>query len=252
MSETITSPQNEKLKLVRRLAERRHREREGLFVTEGEDLLSAGLRAGRTPEFALVAPESGLEGIAVSAALLDQASALGSGTRAIAVWAIPEPASFEPGLCVFLDAVADPGNVGSIVRTAAALADASVVLGPGSADPWGPKSVRASMGAVFASAPRLGTVEDTPSPRLALVAHDGEDLDAAITALRPRTVCLGAEREGLDSATRAACQTTATIRLSSAAESLNVAAAAAIALHRVCSAAAASTTIEDGHPISDA
>ena len=58
----ITSPQNEKLKLIRKLAERKHREREGLFATEGEDLLAAGLAAGREPVFALVAAGSGLDG----------------------------------------------------------------------------------------------------------------------------------------------------------------------------------------------
>ena len=117
----ITSPQNEKLKLIRKLSERKHRERESLFATEGEDLLAAGLAAGRDPLFALVAPESGIDGEEVEADLLDGVSTLGSGTRAIAVWpqAWVEPG---PGPCAYLYGVADPGNVGAIVRTVDALA----------------------------------------------------------------------------------------------------------------------------------
>src|SRR6478752_8729389 len=82
----IESPHNEKLKLVRKLRERKHREREGLFATEGEDLLEAGLAAGVEPRFVLVAPGSGLEGEEVEPGLLADVSTLGSGTRVIAVW----------------------------------------------------------------------------------------------------------------------------------------------------------------------
>src|SRR6188472_2844180 len=82
----IESPHNEKLKLVRKLRERKHREREGLFATEGEDLLEAGLAAGAEPRFVLVAADSGLEGEEVEQGLLAEVSALGSGTRVIAVW----------------------------------------------------------------------------------------------------------------------------------------------------------------------
>ncbi|HEY5815142.1 MAG TPA: hypothetical protein VIS95_02250, partial [Solirubrobacterales bacterium] len=76
----ITSPHNEKLKLVRKLRERKQREREGLFVTEGEDLVEAGLAAGAEPRFILVAADSGLDGEEVEAELLAGVSQLGSGT----------------------------------------------------------------------------------------------------------------------------------------------------------------------------
>src|SRR5262245_28772665 len=86
----ITSNDNAKLKLVRKLRERKHREREGLFATEGEDLLAAGLAAGAEPRFVLTAAGTelppGWDGEEVEPALLDAASTLGSGTRAIAVW----------------------------------------------------------------------------------------------------------------------------------------------------------------------
>ncbi|HEY6549867.1 MAG TPA: hypothetical protein VIY71_01560, partial [Solirubrobacterales bacterium] len=82
----IESPQNEKLKLIRKLRERKHREREGAFVTEGEDLVEAGLAAGAAPRFLLTAAGSELGGEEVEPELLAGVSTLGSGTRAIAVW----------------------------------------------------------------------------------------------------------------------------------------------------------------------
>src|SRR5687767_3534758 len=103
----ITSPQNDKLKLIRKLADAKHREREGLFATEGEDLLGAGLAAGRAPEAVLVAAGSGLDGEEVEPGLLDSVSALGSGTRVIAIW--ERGWAGEPGSpCVYLHGVRDP------------------------------------------------------------------------------------------------------------------------------------------------
>jgi TrmH family RNA methyltransferase len=230
----ISSPQNEKLKLVRKLRERKHREREGLFATEGEDLVEAGLAAGAKPRFLLSAAGSDLGGEEVEPELLAEVSALGSGTRAIAVW--PQVwASSASSPCVYLHGVADPGNVGAIVRTAHALAGGTVVLGPDCADPFGPKAVRASMGSVFGQPLLRAGIEAVPRPRAALVAHGG----AALGALGDvETICLGAEREGLSAEVLGECDLQVTIPLRpGAAESLNVAAAAAIACERLSSPA---------------
>jgi len=230
----IESPQNEKLKLVRKLRERKHRERESAFVTEGEDLVEAGLAAGAEPRFLLTAAGSGLGGEAVAPDLLAGVSALGSGTRAIAVW--PQRWA-EPGAapCLYLHGVADPGNVGTIVRTAHALLGGLVVLGPGCADPYSPKAVRASMGSIFSQAVAQAGVGETPGPRVALVAHGGEGLSALAGA---GTLCLGAEREGLPDEVLASCDAKVTIPLRpEGAESLNVAAVAAICAERISSLA---------------
>jgi TrmH family RNA methyltransferase len=231
---TIESPQNEKLKLVRRLRERKHRDREDLFVTEGEDLLAAGLAAGSEPRLVLSAAGSGLGGNEVEPELLASVSSLGSGTRAIAVWERRwAPAASPP--CVYLHGVGDPGNVGAILRTAHALLDGSVALGPDCADPFSPKAARASMGSVFAQPLVRASVLDTPEPRVALVAHGGEGLDGLDSAA---TLCLGAEREGLSADVLERCETAVTIPLrAGGAESLNVAAAAAIACERISSRA---------------
>lgn len=238
----IESKQNDKLKLVRKLQDRKHREREGLFATEGEDLLEAGLAAGAEPRFVLVAAGSGLQGDEVDPDLLAGVSSLGSGSRAIAVWPLPSaerapllsPAGDDCS-CIYLHGLGDPGNVGTILRTADALIDATVVLGPGCADPFSPKAVRASMGSIFGRPPLRGGVEATPQPRGALVAHGGEGLDALAGAA---TICLGAEREGLPDEVVARCEAKVTIPLRpGGAESLNVAAAAAIAVQRISSLA---------------
>jgi TrmH family RNA methyltransferase len=242
----IASPQNEKLKLVRKLRDRKHREREGLFATEGEDLLEAGLAAGAEPRFVLVAAGSGLEGEEVEPGLLADVSSLGSGTRVIAVWPIlPSKTPLSPhsgnnhvfttSPCLYLHGVGDPGNVGTIVRTTDAFIDGPVVLGPDCADPYSPKAVRASMGSIFSQPPSWGGIEATPEPRAALVAHGGSGLDGLDGAA---TICLGAEREGLPDEVLAECETKVTIPLrTGGAESLNVAAAAAIAAQRISSLA---------------
>ncbi|MGN6814547.1 MAG: TrmH family RNA methyltransferase [Solirubrobacterales bacterium] len=239
----IESPHNEKLKLVRKLRDRKHREREGLFATEGEDLLEAGLAAGAAPRFVLVAEGSGLEGEEVEPGLLADVSSLGSGTRVIAVWRQRDD-KLSPHTgdnlqvtspCIYLHGLGDPGNVGTIVRTADALIDGPVVLGPDCADPFSPKAVRASMGSIFNQPPLQANVSATPEPRVALVAHGGEGLEALDGAA---TLCLGAEREGLPAGVVAQCEARVTIPLrSGGAESLNVAAAAAIAAQRLSSLA---------------
>lgn len=240
----IESPQNEKLKLVRKLRDRKHREREGLFVAEGEDLLEAGLASGAQPRFVLVAAGSGLEGEEVAPGLLGDVSSLGSGTRAIAVWPLDRGGRVDflslsegkaTGAYIYLHGVGDPGNVGTIVRTADAFLGGPVVLGPECADPFSPKAVRASMGSVFSSPPIKAELGATPEPRVALIAHGGQELDMLSGVA---TLCLGAEREGLPDEVLAACDAQVTIPLrEGGAESLNVAAAAAIAAQRISSLA---------------
>src|SRR4051812_2735218 len=171
---TITSPHNDQLKEIRKLAGRKWRDKLREFVAEGEDLLKAAEAAGWEPLSRLVAEGSGLEGEEVAPHLLAQISQLGSGTRALAVygqrWA-PAPAGRR---CLALWGVNDPGNVGTALRGALAFGAASVALGPGTADPYGPKAVRASMGALF-SVPvaRVREPGELPARRIALVAGEG-------------------------------------------------------------------------------
>lgn len=239
----ITSRHNEKLRLVRKLHERRSRDREGLFVTEGEDMLEAGLAAAVEPVVVLTAAGSGLEGTEVYPEVLASASTLGSGTRAIAIWRQGWVTEVAGPICVYLHAVSDPGNVGAVIRTAHALIEGTVVLGPDCADPYSPKAARATMGAIFSQPIARAGIGEAPEPRVALSAHGGRPLGELEP---PVTLCLGAEREGLPPEVLRLCDEEVTIPLREGAESLNVAAAAAIALHRVSSAASANpATVSD-------
>jgi TrmH family RNA methyltransferase len=216
----ITSKDNAQLKTIRKLLQKR---RDGLFVAEGEDLVDAAAANGWEPEILLRAGED------VEPDLMP--SGLGSGSRVVGVY---RERWSQPGgdLSVYLHGVHDPGNIGTIIRSAHALADGPVILGPGCADPFSPKAVRASMGSIFARPPARAERGETPAPRAALVAHGGAGLEALEGAA---TLCLGAEREGLPAALLAECEVVATIPLRPGAESLNVAAAAAIAAQRISS-----------------
>jgi TrmH family RNA methyltransferase len=220
----ITSPHNEQLKTIRRLHDKRHREREGLCVAEGEDLVDAARAAGFEPELLLVAGED------VEPKLLDGVSTLGSGTRVIGVFRVRWS---EPGgaLSVYLHGVGDPGNVGTVVRSAHALADGPVVLGPGCADPWSPKAVRASMGSVFARPPARAAFGDLCGTRIALSSHAARPL-WEVPPSAPETLCLGAERAGLPAEIEEAAAALACVPVrEDAPDSLNVAMAATVALY---------------------
>jgi len=229
---TITSSHNDKLKEIRKLARRRTRDDAARFVAEGEDLVAAATAAGWTPLTLLTAADSGLDGEEVEAELLASVSALGSGSRQLAVYASRWSAPEGP-LCVALWGVGDPGNVGTILRSALAFGASSVALGPGCADPFGPKAVRASMGAIFQMpVARVSALEELPGERLALVGRAGEVLGRAERGSNSElTILVGAERDGLPADVVAACDRVAHIPI--AAESLNAAMAATVALYEL-------------------
>ena len=124
-------------------------------------------------------------------------------------------------------AIGITGNVGAVVRTAGAFG-ASVALSAGCADPTSPRALRASAGVLFRVP--LARFDDAPGRRIALVAHSGQPL-AEVPLDEPVSLVLGAEREGLPEEIVAQCDEVATIPISGQVESLNVAAAAAIALY---------------------
>ena len=176
----------------------------------------------------LTAAGSGLGGEEVEPELLGAVSTLGSGTRAIAVW--PQRWAERGGPpCVYLHGVGDPGNVGTIVRTAHALLGGVVVARARLRRSLLAEGGAGEHGLDLRPARRRGpAVEATPAPRVALVAHGGEPVSRR--SARRGDLCLGAEREGLPAEVLDACDARVTIPLrAGGAESLNVAAAAAIA-----------------------
>jgi RNA methyltransferase, TrmH family len=231
----ITSASNPRLKLVRKLASGRQRAKLGLFACEGEDLVAAGLAAGLQPVEALVdaerpAPLAGLEGAEeVEPGLLAELSSLAHPPRIVAVFRTADlrrDLDAPAGLALWH--VGDPGNVGTLIRTADALGPAFVALSPGCADPTSPKALRASMGAVFRVP--MGRFDDAAKPWIGLVPRGSAPL--ADTELgESATFVLGAERAGLPDEVASSCDALASIPLAEGAESLNVAAAGAIALY---------------------
>jgi TrmH family RNA methyltransferase len=240
---TITSSHNQKLKEIRKLRmRRRERDRSGRFLAEGEDLLAAADAAGWPALERFCAAGSGLPGVEVEPALLAAASGLGSGTRALAVYAERWADAAVGPLCVYLHGVHDPGNVGAVLRSAQAFGASCVALGPGSADPFGPKAVRASMGAIFGmSVVRVTEIGELPGLKVALAPRDGMPL-AELWRIGPAgreqnakvpelTLLIGGERDGLPTALTEQADRVAHIPI--ATHSLNAAMAATVALYEV-------------------
>jgi RNA methyltransferase, TrmH family len=235
---TITSTHNQRLKEIRKLRmRRRERERSGRFVAEGEDLLSAADAAGWQPVERYCAAGSGLPGTEVEPKLLASASGLASGTRALAVYEERWAQTPLGPLCVYLHGVHDPGNVGAVLRSAEAFGASCVALGPGSADPFSPKAVRASMGAIFAvPLARVSALDDLPGLKIALVAGAGVELwrfteRIAKSGAKERTILIGSEREGLPQQMVDQADVVAQIPIKS--HSLNAAMAATVALYEL-------------------
>jgi TrmH family RNA methyltransferase len=240
MTEPITSRTNPRIKELRKLNERKHRERTGLFLAEGEDMLAAALNHGHVPETVYFDPEfadalpllpGGVEQVPVDHATLASAGSLGSGSRVVGVWREQWAGLGSPSL--FLNDVADPGNVGTILRAARAFGAGVVALSPRTADPFSPKAVRAGMGAVFGQPVARATWEEArvaSRNAVALVPGAGRPLRELDWGTPPLFV-LGAERAGLPDEIVAACDQTAHVVLAPGADSLNVAMTATLCLY---------------------
>jgi TrmH family RNA methyltransferase len=246
----ITSRDNATFKSLHSLVEnaREQRQRQQTLI-DGIHLLDVYRQHGGRPQTLLVA-ESGLANAEVTAllaafadadtlclkdSLFRELSGVATPTGIAAVIAIPEvDTSLPQDTCVMLDAVQDAGNVGSILRSAAAAGVRDVLLSPGCAGAWTPRVLRAAQGAHFslnireqAELPAL--LGQLPMPGIATVLDDAIPL-YQLDLERPVAWLFGNEGAGLSPALQAAATLRTTIPLAAATESLNVAAAAAICL----------------------
>ncbi len=256
-------------KLWRSLSRRKGRDATGLFLAEGPKLLRELLRA--SPEavtvevvlFSSVARDSKARAGPEPGSAADLDAARERGWRVEEVEArhlaeVADAATPQPVLAVaripdwgwqdaggagilLLDGVQDPGNVGTLIRTAEAARIGAVVALPGSADPWGPKAVRASAGSglrlpVF-RAGREEALAELSRRRIPLWAADkaGEPLARSEPTPRPLALALGSEAHGLSPEIARGAERIVAIAMAGGVESLNVAAAGAILLDRVLS-----------------
>lgn len=242
--ERITSRRNPLLQQVRRLlTSRRARQEEGLFVGDGTKLLEEAARWYGGLETVILTDTLPVPELPpntavyqVPADVMESVSPMKApqGALFLCRQQPPAPLALTPG-CLILDGIQDPGNLGTVLRTADAL-EVPVVLTPGCADPYNWKTVRASMGAVFRTQPVQGTGEEV----IALCRSQGIPL--AVTALSPKArdirqaepercaVVIGSEGQGVDRLFREHCDAELIIPMNPRCESLNAAVAAAIVM----------------------
>jgi len=254
----ITSPQNERIKAIRKLQERKYRQESGLFFLEGIRIVGQALESEAQVECLLVAPdllrseqawewvnlarERGVEVLETGVEVFERLSAKEGpqGLAAVVRQCWDDLAEVQPGKgkpWVALEAVADPGNLGTILRTSDAAGGAGVILIDQSTDPFDPTSVRASMGALFDQRlVRTSTAQFLEWKRAAGCFGVGTS-DAAAqdyhTMHYPDSlvVLMGSERQGLSQDLLLACDAVVSIPMLGKSDSLNLAVATAIVLY---------------------
>lgn len=246
----ITSPANPRIKAIRALALKKHRDETGLFVAEGLKLLTDALDGGWPVDTVLYTRRQGEEAVAANAAararahgaailevsekILSAVSRRDNPQTVIGVYAQrhaalpadPAPAEFWIGL----DRVRDPGNLGTIIRTADCAGAAGVVLVGDSTDPFAIEAVRATMGSIFhVPVARAGTTEfaqwRTGWPGLVIGTHLAGSVDYRDikTGDRPVLLLMGNEQQGLPDELARLCDRLCLIPMAGRADSLNLA-----------------------------
>ena len=243
MNPPLTSTQNPTIKLIRSLAEKKYRQQTELFVAEGEKVLARARAEGWVPEYLVstrsIEPWSSAKLVTVDDRVMASLSSQTNAPDQIGVFKHRWRADVEPhGVWVALEDMRDPGNLGTIIRTADAVAAKGVILAGQSCDPWGPDCVRASMGSIFG----VPLVRMETSALIALCERwPGEVIGTHLEATEdyrrpyasPALMVLGSEGRGLSKELAKACRVLVRIPMRGGAQSLNVAVAAGIMLYEI-------------------
>ncbi len=236
----VTSPQNPTLKLIRSLDEKKNRQEHGLFVAEGKEVLERARQEGWEPVYLLstthAEPWGEAARLLVNEKIMGQVSAQKNPPRKIGVFRQKWTGEVDPeGVWVALEDMRDPGNLGTIIRTADAAGASGVILTGQSCDPFSPDCVRATMGSIFA----------VPLVRMEQKAFlsfcrgwPGESVGTHLKATEsyrrpyrsPTLLVMGSEGRGLSPEVSEACSTLVRIPMKGGAESLNVAIATGLML----------------------
>lgn len=247
MVERITSRANPLMTHIRRLASSRsYRYEAGEYLGDGVKLLEEAARWGAaltavvyTPGTPLPPLPEGVRQVEVPADVMRSVSPMEAPQGALFLAGIPGrtvPERLESGRWLALEGVQDPGNVGTILRTADALGAGGVLLLPGCADVYSPKTVRSAMGALFrlpvwsCGLEEMAALAERSALPLLGAALREDTADVREADLRRGIFLLGSEGRGLSEAALAACTRTVRIPMRERCESMNVAAAAAVLL----------------------
>jgi TrmH family RNA methyltransferase len=241
----ITSPQNERVKLAHALqtqakARRKHRR----IALEGVRLINDALAQGLSPDFILHLPTFSPDSLhhASELTLLPAAPEImrlicetETPQGALGVFPMPErPLPTALTRLLIIDGVRDPGNLGALLRTAAAAGVEAVLLSPDCVDPYNPKALRAGMGAHFRIPLAERSWDDIQAACRSLAVWladmDGDAAYDAVDWLAPHALIVSSEAHGASAEARAAARRRVFIPMAAATESLNAAAAAAVLL----------------------
>ena len=262
---SVTSLQNDSVKLIRSLAMRKSRRETGLFVAEGASVLITARDNGWSPRMLVAGPgadqgpvgsalhrwaeAAGADRLDVSAAVLEKLAAKDNPQSVLGIfeqrWAdLPSPALVsskpaKPPLWVVLEAIRDPGNLGTIMRTVDAAGASGIVLAGDTCDPFSHEAVRASMGSIFAvpvsRTDRAGLIDLARAwPGDVVGTHLAGKLDYRSAAYRePVLLIMGNEAAGLTEEVAAACGKLVRIPMAGRLDSLNLAVATALMLFEI-------------------
>lgn len=230
----ITSPDNPLVKRLVSLHDRKGRDEHGLFLVEGRRAVGTYVDAGWKPAYLLVGETheipDGWAATPVADRVLAKCSAAVTPSGYLAAFVIPDPVIDAAAGGLLLAGIQDPGNVGTIIRAAAAFAWGQVIC-CGGADPWGPKAVQAGAGSgAHLTITRVAaTALPTGVPLTALVPRDGVPPEALLRGRR--WLVVGGEGAGIPDDILSQCSERLTLPMPGGTESLNAAMAATIAAY---------------------
>ncbi len=239
----IESTSNQRIKAVRRLHRGRERQQTGRTLLEGPNLIDAALDAGVVPLEVYAVDRgpivdrceaAGTEVVDTSRTVLESIATTVEPQDPVAVIEVPEARLLDARRIVVLVEIADPGNLGTLIRSAAALGWQVALLG--GADPWSPKVLRAGAGAHFAETPvRITDLSEVTAVGFATVATivSGGIAPETVESESPIALFIGSESHGLPARVIDACEQVVTIPTTGIVESMNAAVAGAIAMYAV-------------------
>ena len=238
----ISSSQNPTIKLIRSLDDKKGRREAGLFVAEGHQMLDRAEALGFEPQHLLATKHPHIfdevKPFIVTEKLMAELSAQNNPHEVLATfkqrW---QPHPTKEGTWLALEEIRDPGNLGTIIRTADAANAAGIILVGDCCDPYAPECVRATTGSIFALSickmPVPQFIEFAKAwPGSAIATRMDAKADFRESSKAPHLIVLGSESKGLSDSVSSACNRKVRIPMKQGVESLNVAAAAALMLYQ--------------------